>query len=533
MDREAKGFGRRAFLGSAAAAGFAASTLPSLRAAARYRRHSVTSAQGKAMLASYARGVDAMLQLPPDDPRNWFRNAFVHLMDCPHGNWWFYVWHRGYVGLFEQTIRKLSGDPDFALPFWDWSQLPRIPDELFDGVLRPADPAHERYTKDLATFTAFIEGPLLGYWKSLTKEQLADQAQRGVGSFDELWTQVTGGGVPANQAFAATARARFLSRQNPDLDAATTYDASPGVVLAGLAPELFYASAALGFNSSRTPSHVVQPGGTTWFSILEGMPHNNIHNYIGGVGPWDPGPYGYMTNFLSPADPVFYLHHANMDRLWDVWTRKQQALHLPFRPDDADAAAFMDEPFRFFVDSDGRYLTSAKAGDYFDTGVFDYDYAAGTGEELVTGGGTPVAGGGTPGGRTVAQATVQGNAGAFSLSEEFRSNLVAAVTLQPQAGGARSFDVLVDAPPGVTRAEPGSPFFAGRIAFFGPQEHHAAGGAATFLVPLTHPQPGSAPRRIGPLPQGQLADQPMTIALVPSHGSGPAPAVSAISVQAF
>jgi tyrosinase len=42
-----------------------------------------------------------MLNLPADHPQNWFRNAFVHLMDCPHGNWWFYVWHRGYLGYFE------------------------------------------------------------------------------------------------------------------------------------------------------------------------------------------------------------------------------------------------------------------------------------------------------------------------------------------------------------------------------------------------------------------------------------------------
>jgi tyrosinase len=67
-------------------------------------------------LASYAKGVEAMLKLPADHPHNWFRNAFVHLMDCPHGNWWFYVWHRGYLGYFEQTIRSLSGDADFALP---------------------------------------------------------------------------------------------------------------------------------------------------------------------------------------------------------------------------------------------------------------------------------------------------------------------------------------------------------------------------------------------------------------------------------
>ena len=83
------------------------------------------------MLVSYAKAIRVMLKLPPDHPHNWFRNAFVHFMDCPHGNWWFYVWHRGYIGYFEQTIRALSNDQHFTLPFWDWSKLPRIPAGMF------------------------------------------------------------------------------------------------------------------------------------------------------------------------------------------------------------------------------------------------------------------------------------------------------------------------------------------------------------------------------------------------------------------
>lgn len=128
---------RRDFLATTASASLASLVAPGAWASgaepagkaaqARYHRYNVTSPEGQRMLASYARGIKAMLALPADDPRNWFRNAFVHLMDCPHGNWWFYVWHRGYVGYFEQTIRTLSGDPQFAMPYWDWTELPRIP----------------------------------------------------------------------------------------------------------------------------------------------------------------------------------------------------------------------------------------------------------------------------------------------------------------------------------------------------------------------------------------------------------------------
>ncbi|MBO7941702.1 tyrosinase family protein, partial [Streptomyces sp. S9] len=91
----------------------------------------------------------------------------------------------------------------------------------------------------------------------------------------------------------------------------------------------------------------------------------------------DPGPYGNMTNFLSPVDPIFFLHHANMDRLWDVWTRKQLAHGRPILPEGDQAKAFMDEPFLFYVDADGKPVGPSTAGQYVDQRRFDYDYGPG------------------------------------------------------------------------------------------------------------------------------------------------------------
>ena len=42
---------------------------------------------------------------------------------------------------------------------------------------------------------------------------------------------------------------------------------------------------------------------------LESAPHNPIHNLIGGI----------MATMQSPFDPIFYLHHANIDRLTHAW----------------------------------------------------------------------------------------------------------------------------------------------------------------------------------------------------------------------
>lgn len=493
------------------------------------------------MLASYAKGISAMLKLPQDDPRNWFRHAFTHFMDCPHGNWWFYNWHRGYIGLFEQTIRNLSGDANFALPFWDWSASPEIPASMFEGLLTPTDAAYRPYTKDIATFTAYIQPSLKRYWATLTPEQMADQKTRGINSFDDLWAGVTSTpSDPGDAAFAPTDRARYLSQAHPKLDQPTTYDTLPEIILSGLEPRFFYASdappkyqQALSFNSIKTKSHLIQPGAGVFFSILEGMPHNNVHNNIGGTGHWNPGPFGYMTNFLSPVDPIFFLHHANMDRLWDVWTRKQKALGLSFKPQTADEAGFMAEPFRFFADGNGHWLLNAKAGDYFDTDAFGYDYGPGTGDAIIPDPRVAVANAPRQGVQAVVQATMRNNVGTLSALNEHQAHLVAAVTLQVQPDSGRSFHVLVNAPAGAVPTGPDSPHFVGQIAFFGPPGHHMHHGPVTFLVPLTVPQSGSAPTPKAPLMRAMRANEPISISVASADTTRPAPTVTSIAVQAF
>jgi tyrosinase len=46
--------------------------------------------------------------------------------------------------------------------------------------------------------------------------------------------------------------------------------------------------------------------------------HGSVHIWVGGT----------MSNAsVSPADPVFWLHHANLDRLWWVWYGSPQGNH--------------------------------------------------------------------------------------------------------------------------------------------------------------------------------------------------------------
>jgi tyrosinase len=542
MDKSGFHLSRRDVLVAAAVtAGAAAIPLRSSRAAAKFTRPNVTSEAGQKMLAIYAKGVEAMLKLPADHPHNWFRNAFVHMMDCPHGNWWFYVWHRGYIGYFEQTIRTMTKEDSFVLPYWDWTQLPQIPNGMFDDYLTPASAPFLPYTGSVTAFTNYMKPALTEYWKGLSTDQLAQQAKRGYNTIDDVWKDILGyamcDGEPVpisqNQAFVITGGARYLTRDNPKLNDKTAANVLISKILAGLSPKGFNLTEQDGstdpinsFTSSHTASHHIPPPSSTVFSTLEGFPHNKVHNFIGGYGSLpdealQPGPFGNMTNNLSPIDPIFFLHHANMDRLWDVWTRKQLALGLSAKPSDADQTTYFGEPFLFFINGKGEAITNGKAQDYFDKDVFDYDYEPGSGEQIllqrtVTSNAESLplirsAVAADVATLTVPRALVQSH-----LAASAARPLVAAVTMSRpmELAGPREFDVLVNAPEDVTEVTADSPYYAGTFALFGapmPGMHGHGGMDLTFSVPLPQTLQAFTALAAG-------ADATLKIKVVPSNG---------------
>ena len=70
--------------------------------------------------------------------------------------------------------------------------------------------------------------------------------------------------------------------------------------------ELFGTSRRAGQNNLN-PSWIKGPGGVQ--GTLEATPHNNIHVNLGG----------FMPNGNSPMDPIFQMHHGNIDRIWWRW----------------------------------------------------------------------------------------------------------------------------------------------------------------------------------------------------------------------
>jgi hypothetical protein len=179
-------------------------------------------------------GVAAMKALPANDFKNWQRQAQIHQDFCPHRNWFFLPWHRAYLYYFEQICRQASGNPDFSLPYWDWTTAPRVP---------------------------------AAFWGS---DNTLMDTTRAIGPNDEADSESVG---------------------QPVIDDIT-----------GTRDFLTFASGVA--------TQQQQPSRT---GVLEGIPHNYIHGSF---------VLGNMETFMSPLDPIFWLHHANVDRLWTVWDQR-------------------------------------------------------------------------------------------------------------------------------------------------------------------------------------------------------------------
>lgn len=99
---------------------------------------------------------------------------------------------------------------------------------------------------------------------------------------------------------------------------------------------------------------------TGFQSDIEGNVHGYVHcTVVPCPGP-DMGAVGYSAN-----DPIFWAHHANIDRMWDCWTSLGNA--NPQNPQ------YLNRSFSF-VDADGNLVTNRVADLFNGTITFDYVY---------------------------------------------------------------------------------------------------------------------------------------------------------------
>ena len=289
-------------------------------------------------LVWYAKGVAGMRERLIKDPRSWRWQAAVHDYDrdwdplaqdgddlpssadqqrfwsqCQHGSWFFLPWHRGYLAMFEQMVRAeiaAQDGPadDWALPYWNYS----------DAAQPDARLVREEFRAD----------------------DLPD-------------------GTP-------NALSRGIVRGEDDEDAAHGKETGDfalddsDVSLRCLHTEPFQSptwGGATGFGGPKTG--FMHGGGT--IGDLERAPHGAVHVAVNG----------WLGAFNTAGlDPLFWCHHCNVDRLWEVWRGRGPQFQ------DPTAAAWTTKlPFELY-DAAGDVI-SFTAGQVVDTTVpllgYSYD----------------------------------------------------------------------------------------------------------------------------------------------------------------
>ncbi|MUG91674.1 tyrosinase family protein [Scytonema sp. UIC 10036] len=211
----------------------------------------------------------------PNDPRH-FRNA-------AHAGPAFLPWHRYYLYRFERQLQKKI--PGVTIPYWDWTQ---DADDPFNSPIWDAD--FMGGNGDPEDNNLVKTGPFAtDRWITINLDGSPKGGiQREFGKFIK--------GLPTQT------NVRIAIEETPYDREPWSVDSSPSHRnrLEGFLPE------GGAFNPDGTLN--VAPDGTFVLEL-----HNQVHAWIGGD----------MSNvFISPNDPVFWLHHCNVDRLWAIWQEK-------------------------------------------------------------------------------------------------------------------------------------------------------------------------------------------------------------------
>lgn len=295
-----------------------AGLVPGLREAAaqalRVRRSVNTMALDDPDLETYRDFVGIMRAKPATQMLSWvgFANQHGNAEDfkyCPHGDWYFLPWHRAFVQMYENAAAALTGNPKFAMPYWDWTTLRQLPAAFTDKTYKGK--ANPLYVPGLGDDPTIVRNTPLTGSNALTDALVGPDVMRR---------------IYAETVYEAFGTSRSVDRS-----------VTPPLV-----------------QNNLDPKWVPMGGGNQ--GILERTPHNNVHNNIGG----------YMPNTNSPRDPIFMMHHGNIDRIWATWNalgRKNSTdplwLNMPFKDN--------------FIGPDGKTYTRV-VKDLLDTRALGYTY---------------------------------------------------------------------------------------------------------------------------------------------------------------
>jgi tyrosinase len=217
-----------------------------------------------------------------------------------HGGPAFLPWHRLMLAGLEKQLQRVLNDSNFGLPYWDWSidasliggpqssLLWQDRADTMGGGGMPINTGPFVFNEaDPTSFRVLIETDMNGALR---------QTRRGLRR--RLGVDVPT--LPTGQNVLAAFNTLPPPFGEPSL---TTYDFEPW-------------DSQRSTRGFRNRLEGWQDTGPGWIGM--GL-HNQVHVWVGG----DMGPAS------SPNDPVFFLHHCNVDRLWERWMNINGRNYLP------------------------------------------------------------------------------------------------------------------------------------------------------------------------------------------------------------
>lgn len=276
----------------------------------RIRKNVYDLPPGDVTLAWYAKAVDAMRKRPSTDPTSWNYQAAIHGI-YPSNPFW----------------ASLGPAPSPTEQSQYWNQC-----QHGSWFFLPWHRMYLAYFEEIVAATIVdLGGPsdwALPFWNY---SDTANQPQ--VLSIPPEFTSGSSATNPLQMPSAGG---------NPGRDSTTV--AQVDTVLTALNIPVFagaWRGATQGFGG---PVTTFSHGGGT-HGGLEHLPHDFVHVDIGGAM-GDPDTAG--------LDPIFWLHHANIDRLWQVWLNQNSAHINPVNPN------WLNYAFDFH-DSTGARVTMTPA----------------------------------------------------------------------------------------------------------------------------------------------------------------------------
>ncbi|MBN4081330.1 tyrosinase family protein [Caldithrix abyssi] len=217
-------------------------------------------------------------------------------VDGAHGFFHFLPWHRKFLLELENALNTALPGNDIGIPYWDWPDVAGLwSDILVDGAFGPNGTGASDVVQT-GYFAPTAPGALPPWWPA------------GLAGWDIL--------------FNGALNSSLVRNINP----AASLPSQAQVQDLLLDPDFF------AFTDINNPATYT---GLWW--KLEGGPHNAGHNWFNSAGGFNVAHMGHM--FLSVNDPMFFLHHSNVDRLWAMWQIDGHAGSGPYTASGVSIAA--------------------------------------------------------------------------------------------------------------------------------------------------------------------------------------------------